>query len=440
MDMHRAAAARAFMLALVAATCAGCGRAGSVERGGAERDGASVGDSYRDSDSDSDSGLGGGSPTPHVFRKVTLSVDFTCEGATFGDFNRDEVRDVVAGPFWYEGPTFAVRHQIYPPVAFDPKGYSDCFFMFVHDFDADGWADVLVVGFPGQAASWLRNPGGSPPSGQSGAAWERHLVAPVVDNEAPIFTDLTGDGVSELVFSTGGRLGWAAPNPERPTEPWTFHALSPQQDFGPFTHGLGVGDLDGDGHPEVLEATAWWKQPTSLLEDPLWARRSQSFGAGGAQMLTVDVDADGDADVITALAAHRSGLAWYEQQQDASGKMAFVQHLIVPEDETTGTVALHEPHALALSDIDADGLPDIVTGERFWGHVPAGTPDFSAPARIYWFQLVRDRAGTSFVPHLIDETSGVGTQVVVGDVTGDGLADIVVANKKGAFVMVHDLK
>jgi len=79
------------------------------------------------------------------------------------------------------------------------------------------------------------------------------------------------------------------------------------------------------------------------------------------------------------------------------------------------------------------------TGERFWGHVPAGDPDFSAPARLYWLEWSRDAAGVHFVPHLIDDASGVGTQVVVGDVTADGLPDIVVASKKGAFVFVHEL-
>ena len=94
----------------------------------------------------------------HRFRKLTLSTEFTCEGASHGDFDCDGVQDVVAGPYWYAGPTFAARHRLYPPVVFDPKGYSDCFFAFVRDFNSDGWDDVLVVGFPGQAASWLENP------------------------------------------------------------------------------------------------------------------------------------------------------------------------------------------------------------------------------------------------------------------------------------------
>jgi hypothetical protein len=178
------------------------------------------------------------------------------------------------------------------------------------------------------------------------------------------------------------------------------------------------------------------RQPASLAGDPIWQRQLQSFGPGGAQMLTLDVDGDGDADVITTLAAHGSGLAWYEQRNDAAG--AFVQHLIVSPDEGASGIALHEPHALAAADIDGDGLPDLVTGERFWGHVPGGEPDFGAPARLYWFQLIRSAGQARYVPRLIDESSGVGTQVVVGDVTADGLPDIVVANKKGAFVMVQE--
>jgi hypothetical protein len=41
---------------------------------------------------------------------------------------------------------------------------------------------------------------------------------------------------------------------------------------------------------------------------------------------------------------------------------------------------------------------------------------------------------------LIDDNSGGGTQVVAGDINGDGLPDIVVGNKKGTFVHLHQKK
>lgn len=93
------------------------------------------------------------------YEQRQLSDKFFSEGAVFADLNRDGQPDAIAGPFWYEGPTFAQRHEIYRPAPFDPLGYSDNFLTFSHDFNGDGWADVLVLGYPGIDASWFENPG-----------------------------------------------------------------------------------------------------------------------------------------------------------------------------------------------------------------------------------------------------------------------------------------
>ncbi len=54
---------------------------------------------------------------------------------------------------------------------------------------------------------------------------------------------------------------------------------------------------------------------------------------------------------------------------------------------------------------------------------------------------MRNTDGTvDFIPHLIDNDSGVGTQVVAGDINGDGLPDIIVGNKKGTFLLLHEKK
>ena len=97
-------------------------------------------------------------PLP-TFKKITLSDKFYCEGAYYADFNKDGKLDVVAGPFWYEGPDFQKKHEIHPPKAFDPKGYSDNFLTFTGDFNGDGWPDVLYVPYPGQRRLLVREPG-----------------------------------------------------------------------------------------------------------------------------------------------------------------------------------------------------------------------------------------------------------------------------------------
>ena len=75
-----------------------------------------------------------------------------------------------------------------------------------------------------------------------------------------------------------------------------------------------------------------------------------------------------------------------------------------------------------------------MTGKRFWAHGPAGDPEPNAPHVVDWFELKREGGKATFIPHIIDDSSGVGTQVMAADVNGDGKPDVVVGNKKGVFV------
>src|SRR5215467_4169379 len=51
----------------------------------------------------------------HTFKKIQLSDQFWCEGANFGDLNNDGVNDLISGPWWWEGPDYQKRHEIYAP-------------------------------------------------------------------------------------------------------------------------------------------------------------------------------------------------------------------------------------------------------------------------------------------------------------------------------------
>lgn len=398
------------------------------------------------------------------FTRQQLTDEFWAEGASFGDFNKDGKMDVVYGQWWFEGPAFTKRHE-YQHIEkshtvkqadgtektyqgfkgqYSPDNeYSKNFLAYTHDFNGDGWTDILVLGFPGAESWWYENPKGSE------GPWTQHVALDVTDNESPTFKDVTGDGQPEIVACSKGYLGYATFDPKKPGEKFQWHSVSPLitvpgKDGKPapfffrFTHGLGVGDVNGDGRMDLLEKSGWWEQPASLAGDPEWKRHEVMFGGGGSQMHVYDVNGDGKNDVITSLSAHQYGIAWFEQTNEG-GAEGWTKHLIVgekPEENPQGIV-FSQPHAIDLVDMNGDGLMDFVTGKRFYAHGPKGDPDPQGTPYLYWFELKREGKQAKFIGHRIDDASGVGTQVMAGDINGDKKPDVVVGNKRGAYVFLR---
>jgi hypothetical protein len=400
-------------------------------------------------------------PTLHTFKKVPLEKYYWSEGSAFGDLNKDGKLDAVAGPYWFEGPDFTKRHEIYAPVTtfkvkqddgtertlpgfegrFGRKNaYStDNFFAFVHDCDGDGWNDVLTYGLPGTPAYLYLNPGGVD------SHWARHQVFDEVDNESPTFVDIDGDEQPEIVCNYKGNFGFAKPDWKNVTAKWVFTPITENGQWARFTHGLGLGDVNGDGRVDLVFKDGWFEQPSSASDGPLWKRHKALFASTSSQMYVYDVNGDGRADIVTALAAHGYGLAWHEQlaESEADGSPKFRAHIFMNKEpnENRYGVTFSELHAVEFTDVDGDGLKDIIAGKCFWAHGPTGAPESNAPAVLYWFRLTRLKGGSvDWVPHLIDDDSGVGRQIGLGDVNSDARPDIVVCNKKGASVFVNETK
>jgi hypothetical protein len=160
------------------------------------------------------------------------------------------------------------------------------------------------------------------------------------------------------------------------------------------------------------------------------AGRSSNWG--GSQMHVYDVDGDGDNDVVTVLAAHQYGLAWFERQ-GTGGSATFVAHQILPTSVATGNVS--QLHALAVADVNGDGLLDVVAGKRYYAH-PSTNPDpgTTDPPVISWFELQRSAGGATFTQHVIHTDSGAGCNFVARDLNGDGKVDVFTTNKRGTFL------
>lgn len=381
--------------------------------------------------------LGAAEPT---YTRRTLTTDFFSEGCAVGDLDGDGKPDIVAGPHWYAGPDFRVRRTFAanPGRPYDPLGYSESFVQLVADLNGDGKPDLITVGFPGKETYWYENPGVA-----TDAPWKRHLFLAKTDNESPHLVDLDGDGKPELVCMSEGAVGYVKLAAD-PTQPAKFVAISPAdpKKYVRFTHGLGVGDLNGDGQPDILERNGWWENPgAKATADGRWTFHPVAFSAGrngGAQMIVTDVDGDGLADVLTSLDAHRFGLSWFQQRRGANGERTFLEHRILDDkpENSVGGLALGQMHALVLGQQAADGRPILYTGKRYWAHGPKGDANPQAAPLVIGLTWAKDAAGAiAFTPRVLDEDSGIGTQFVVADLNGDGRAEIVTANKKGVHIL-----
>ncbi len=361
------------------------------------------------------------------------------------DFDHDGHTDITAGCFIWYGPDFARRANFTPPsvnaggpskTPYDAaKGYSDYFLAYTHDFNGDTWADILVYGLPGEPANLFINP-----AGKTGD-WAKHAIFDVADNESPDLKDINGDGKPELLLHSRGQLGYAEIDWANPLGKARFRPITPKSPandakYFRYTHGYGAGDVNGDGRVDILVKEGWFEQPADTKEDKDWVFHAGPFGPagarGGAQMYVYDVNGDGRNDVITSYDAHGYGLGWFEQKADGS----FAEHKIMgnTNEENKQGVKFSQLHAIRMTDMDGDGVLDIVTGKRRWAHGPGADAEPAAAPVLYWFQLKRDGKGSAeFIPHLIDDDSGVGTQVTTGDINKDGKPDVIVANKKGVF-------
>ena len=367
------------------------------------------------------------------FRMQRLTPYYYSFSAAAADIDRDGNMDIVSGPFIFYGPEFTTAREFYAAQTSSPSTtFQHNWVAFAGDFTGDGWPDILLastdnnrlfVNPRGEARRWDAYPNIIPPGNQS---------------EISVMKDLDGDGKPELIYASAGAVRLASPDPSHPTGPWLSTQVG---EAGSYTaHGIGAGDINGDGRPDILNPTGWWEQPSEGIRQPMWKYHPAPFGKGGAEMVVYDVNGDGLNDVVTSLQAHGFGLSWFEQKRDAAGVISFVEHEIAGNfaAKNAGDVTFSEPHGSTSADIDGDGVPDFIVGKRFFSHLESYLdPDpYGAPV-LYVYRTVRNKkapGGAEFVPELIHNQSGVGSQVLAVDLNKDGAVDIVTSTTQGAFV------
>lgn len=354
---------------------------------------------------------------PLHFTKMKVSSE-TYESVGVFDVNNDGHPDVVSGAFWYEGPRFIQRHFITEVKRVEE--YWDDFSTIPLDVNGDGKMDFISGGWFGATLHWFENPGNN-------GKWKEHIIDETGNIETARGWDIDGDGTIEIF-------------PNNPGHPLKYYKLEKDANgkgTGRFTkikiadnqgHGLGFGDINGDGQNDIIGNNGWLEAPLDLHEK--WILHPEfELGDASVPILIVDVNNDGLNDFIVGQ-GHSYGLDWYEQKIDRKGKRSWIKHPIDPYNS--------QFHTMEWIDIDGDGTNELVTGKRYRAH-NGGDPGANDPFGLYYYKW----NGESFTKNIIsygavDQGKGAGIYFSIADLRKSGRKDIVVAGKDGLYIFFNE--
>jgi hypothetical protein len=351
------------------------------------------------------------------FRKQLIASE-SAESVGVFDVNGDQNPDIISGSYWYEGPSFLNRHLIGQVERVSE--YYDDFATIPMDVDGDEKVDFITGGWFSKTLRWRKNPGNE-------KEWPLLDIAQTENIETIRAWDVDGNGFEEIVPNTpGSPLIYYTLNRDKNNKP--LGTFTKTQVIDKHGHGLGFGDINGDGRKDFIISEGWIEAPADRNNESWKFHPDFDLKDASIPVIVTDINKDGLNDLISGH-GHSYGLYWYEQRREGN-TIKFIKHAIDP---------FHSQfHTMEWEDIDDDGNMELITGKRFRAHNGKDPGDNESPG-LYYFKW----NGESFTKHVISygpfgEGKGTGIFFRVADLHKTGRKDIVVAGKDGLYVFFNE--
>lgn len=347
----------------------------------------------------------------YPFRKHILNQESTYSACGVSDIDLDGDLDVICGGWWYEAPDWQ-KHFVRKVE--EIRGRFDGYSHLPLDMDGDGDEDFININYRSESIYWVERPD------DLAKPWQKHLIALPGAMETGILCDVDGDGRKDILPNGAKFAAWWRGSQEESSGRITFSKIDlPAELAG---HGLGFGDIDGDGRSDQVGVNGWAKAPEDRLKGN-WEWKNQFFleERAGIPVQVQDVDGDGDADLVWS-SAHDYGVFWMEQL--AEGKWR--KHEI--------DISWSQGHTPLWADLDGNGVGELVSGKRYLAH-EGKDPGAMDPLVIYSYEY-RKSSGEWLRREISrDDGVGWGLDPKIADIDSDGDLDLICPGRSGLYLL-----